>query len=122
MEGMGFMFGKRISGVKILKYVSFLFGFFIIYLIGGYQGREGIRKAFRENLKGKWSGIVTKKYYLRGEIIVIDGIEGQWEIFTPSACLSDSARIGDTIIKEMNTNNCSILRGRKISCDCYYYE
>ena len=121
MEGTGFIFGKKISGRKILKYIIGLAGLLIFCCVMGYRIRENNRELFRNDIKKKWSGIVAKKYHHRGDIIIIDGIEGQREI-SASSCLYDSARIGDTIIKQINTNDCFILRGRKINCDCYYYE
>lgn len=121
MDGIGFIFGKRISQVKILKFIVGLVGLFIFYNIMAYRTRESNREIHRNDIKRKWSGIVTQKFHNRGDRIVIDGIEGLREISVTS-CLYDSARIGDTIIKQMNSNNCTILRGRKIYCDCYYEE
>jgi hypothetical protein len=121
MEGIGFIFGKRISHVKILKFIVVLLGLFIFYIIMAHRTRDINREIFRNDIKRKWSGIVVQKFHNRDDRIVMDGIEGLREISVTS-CLYDSARIGDTIIKQMNTNNCTILRGRKIYCDCYYEE
>jgi hypothetical protein len=66
-------------------------------------------------------GIVKHIYMNRAHVVSIIQFNGkEFEINGASKFLYDNATVGDTIVKQANSNNCFIIRGDTIRCECYY--
>ena len=104
----------------ILFYVAIFL--FAVHFLGGNSKGYNPSKVRKVDLDEEFMGVVTKKYCSRGCRVFIQKLDGVFEICNTTDCLYDSAQVGDTIIKKKGTNLCTILKGRKIECDCYYAE
>ena len=105
---------------RIINGIIIFIAFFMLYAVTNRQSDNQNRKTIQEKLSWELSGVVIDKYEYRGCTVIINGATGKWSISPASSSLYDSVKIGDTIIQQKNSNQCTILRGRKIDCDCYY--
>jgi hypothetical protein len=107
---------------KFLQIILVLTLGVIVYVWNGVDSRNINNQILQQDIEKEYSGIVKKKYTYRGARIIIDGLKGEVELNGVSDSLYDNAEIGDTIIKVKKSDRCSLLKGVKIECDCYYHE
>ena len=103
------------------KLISLLL-FIVLVIFLRYFAKQNQEKWTKEQLKGEFKGVATRKLQRRSHRIYILQPNGKvFDINVASDCLFNSVVIGDTITKLANSNKCLVKSDTTFECDCYYF-